>query len=391
MASRNQDGSIWRSFADLAMGLMAVLALILLLLLIQGRKQTQSAEQARTELQQVATGFTQELEDILRASQRTMDLQDGVFRAIRRIMEREGCPISLADDGSMTLQQLEQSDLYELGQTTVTDAGKQALSRCGAAFRTVAYCLAPLELDEADGAPKALRRCGTTTADALKRRRARCEKHLRADLKRGQTRIELPPTLASDIEAIVLEGNTDKVRFRDAPRIVGAEGWSRRAHPEAHSFVANAALGSERARQALGVLVAAVANDPMAAQETDLCGAVPVLLARVRVESPSYGRYQAGPLDDAWRMTTPEGSFACLTAQGDHRAGACAAARNLKLRIRWRERALRRPFTQLRVRICTLIADPKRNFHRLIRMSGGDPAVLADKYDCATTAQESKP
>jgi hypothetical protein len=73
------------------------------------------------------------------------------------------------------------------------------------------------------------------------------------------------------------------------------------------NFVTNAFLGEERARQAMGHLISVVqAHD---AADDD---ALPVLLSRVRIESPSFGRSRRGARRRAAPGAPPRGSQARL-------------------------------------------------------------------------------
>ena len=173
--------------------------------------------------------------------------------------------------------------------------------------------------------------------------------------------------LRQGIEALVLEGNTDKQRYaREQIPAIGGVG-NAREKPE--GFVKNAYLGSERARQALGHLLHVVRDHDQGPDD-----ALEVLMSRVRIESPSFGRYQVGPL--AWRRTERgyevgdalpgSGEKTVPACMSDKDDGRCELARNLSLRLRWKKRALRRPFTEIQGWICGLL-----------RLGDQEPSALA--------------
>jgi len=127
---------------------------------------------------------------------------------------------------------------------------------------------------------------------------------------------------------------------------------------DAASFVENAELGAERARQALGYLVALIeqAKPDFESKTAPLQS----FLSRARVESPSFGRYQAGPDDRREPKCPDEGE--CPEKCPDE--GKCGAARNLSLNLRWRRESLRRPFEGVREKFCNEWRKPDSQLHK---------------------------
>jgi hypothetical protein len=166
----------------------------------------------------------------------------------------------------------------------------------------------------------------------------------RLDPDEAVPRLRAFDQLRGQLEAMVLEGNTDMGRFPGAPPITAVsprslkdadERWAYRA------FVSNTHLGAERARQALGHLAVVVSE---AARDLELqrFGVEPLdaLFGKITVESSAYGHYLAGPREHR--------RPGCESA----RLGICAEARNLSLRLRWSEASLRQPFDAIVAYYC---------------------------------------
>lgn len=336
--SRNEgQGGFWQSFADLAMGLMAVFALVLVLLLWAQTRQNSELRQEREKLVRhrdalalERSRFALELVSLLDAAHRMVRDQDGAEAWLRALFRESDCLLDLSADG--VLRRVHEggagaADLYPLGETRMDLEGEAALRSCRENFLRLAYCLSPDSNPDTAGSaldPERVRRCGVLLEeDGLRESDARVVEGLRRGL-----------------EALVLQGNTDRtpVTSRRMDRIAAVGAAPVQLSSATEAFVGNAHLGAERARQALGHLLGLVQ-----AHDEDERDALQVLMSRVRVESPSFGRYQAGPRD--WR----DGSC------GD--AESCAAARNLSLRLRWKKDELRRPYETIRARLCALLAD----------------------------------
>jgi len=190
------------------------------------------------------------------------------------------------------------AELYESGETEVSANARKQLASCRDAFLRLAICMGP------DNDQRKLLCPDTGPVKAFR----------------------------DDIDALVLQGNRDKVRFK-AERIHGLNGRKLDRYPE--SFVGNAALGEERARQALGHLLVMIQQDDD--DGTDKNKPLQNFISRASIESPSFGRYQAGKnQNEKCEIGTLE----------------CGAARNLSLKLRWRRESLRKPFTDVQKAFC---------------------------------------
>lgn len=366
MGSRQTGrGDGWQAYADLAMGLMAMLTLILLILLAkqqqtsiqldEARNRSESelvavrAERARLDelrvgLEKERSAFALELEELFDLTFTLVARQDAAEAWISSLFDESDCLLTLGPTGSLDIvdpdSRLRQSaGLYDSGATKLSVAGQQALTSCRDAFVRLAYCLSPMTADSEDSEGRR-RICGGETPPES----------------------ELLDRLGVGIEAVVLEGSTDRIPYGATPGIQSESGRVRLT-PTGESFASNAYLGAERARQAMGYLVGLVQEfdrDPYDAHE--------VLLARLSVESTSFGRYQVGPPD--WRLPGCDGS------------ANCDAARNLSLRLRWRKEELRKPLETIRRRVCALAADPDSAFVRGLAGAGVEPADLLSRLRC---------
>lgn len=330
----HHTASLWQSLSDLAMGLVGVFCLILILLLIKEQQTAQGLAVERAD-------FATELIALLEKSQGIIERQDRVQDWLSHVFDEGDCQLALSSQGQLVRkgQGGAPAQLYESGSVALEAEAEGALSSCLQSFYRLARCLSPT--------PDAIAECSELDADGP----FADDPDVRSQLRRG-------------IEALVLQGNTDKQRYLQAPAVVSRTQSGRLGRAEARSFVDNAYLGAERARQALAHLLALVEN-----RGTGEASPLEVLMSRVRIESPSFGRYQAGPaffqedgVDAQWR----EGS--CV---GDQ----CEEARNLSLLLRWRKAALRQPFDELRGEMCTLLANPQSALHKGLIDAGEDPAV----------------
>lgn len=299
MSGRPSQDGIWQSFADLAMGLVGVLLLIVVVLVSHEQEQRRAQEADALALQE----FAQELLLVIEEAQGVESRQEEAVAWLTRVFEETRCPLQLnARTGALEPAGDEGSSLYDTGATRVSSAASAALEQCREAFHQLAACISP------ETSPL----------------RAQCAHPPEADL-------------AQEIDALVLSGSTDRLPYRDAPRIQGPGTWD--LHSLTEAFADNSYLGSERARQALGHLLWR-AQDAEGVVDEDDYSAIQVLMAKVRVESSSFAQYQVGPPE--WRDE----------AGRDCGEDACEPARSLSLRLRWKEQSLRRPFSNVVARFC---------------------------------------
>lgn len=352
MARRHRKKtSFWQSYADLALGMMAVFALVLVMLLwsqnhtkreLQGEhdKALQAKAQLEVErelltrtkmvLAQERQAFAEELVQLLGETLAIVENQDQAEDWIKGLFDEGDCRLRLSPSGAIEIlpepgeEGVGAAELYPPAQVRLSDSGAAALESCGDNFIKLARCLSP------DGDESCL--AGDTAVGA-------------SDATARQLRL--------GIEALVLEGNTDAFP-------VGTGGGTQ-LDPRPRSFLGNARLGSERARSALMHLLRLVQPEEEALE---------VLMNRVRIESPSFGKYQAGPLE------LREGTC-------DPARRKCAEARNLALRLRWRKSELRRPFESVRVRVCSLLRDPESTLAKGLRDAGRDVGELVGRLKCS--------
>jgi hypothetical protein len=377
--ARREPFEVWQSVADLAMGLMATFALALVLLLVQQKNETKvqteraeeleaekrkleeekrrlleekrrleadkSALAARTrQLEQDRARFALEVIRILSVTGDVAGRQDRAETLIGALFDESDCLLELTDGGELRRKGTTVADLYESGATVLAPQGQQALASCKANFLRLAFCLGPEGSNE-----------------------ARWKECVQAF---NQGDVEALRILRSGVEALVLQGNTDRRPVSSAqPEPI----WERRGKPVSltplpDAFVGNAALGAERARQALGHLLALVQG-----HDSEPSDALQVLMARVRVESASFGRYQAGPTD--WRAQERCDTPPCPPACAD--TLDCDAARNLSLRVRWKKEELRRPFVELRTLFCERLLASDGALAAGLKTLEEDPAVRA--------------
>lgn len=337
------------------MGVMAVFALLTLVLVVALAKQNEATkdqlkrvEKERSSLQtqqkelrsqkdaleRSRQDFAKELLELVDGSLGIVAQQNEAERWLRRLFEETGCDLELTEQDELRLGN-GSSELYRSGDVRLSPEGLAALKQCRDRFLELAYCLSP---DSAE----CLKDPDNRTADGG----------------------ELPSIteLREGVQALVLQGNTDAQRLTGRQTYIGAS-----LEPIVENFVINADLGTERARQALGQLLALV-QDRNDGEED----ALQVMLSRVRIESPAFGRYQAGPA--AWRVgECPD-------------EGGCAEARNLALKVRWKKGELRRPMDAVRLKMCSLIADPGSAFRQGLAAANEDLDAIRKRFDCPDAA-----
>lgn len=312
---------LWQSFADLSMGVMAVVILVLLVVL---ERQADQNEQ-----------FTEAILSALEGGRAVVRGQDAVDTWLEALFDVSECKLSYdARSGRLTLksQTGEAKELYATGRVSLRDQAQRELRQCGDALLTLSVCLNPESEDE-------------------------CARRLEATL--GPARFEEiqerinAETAWTSVEALVIQGHTDRQRYMGARKV---EGLPTTLEPHTESFIANAYLGAERARQAMGHLLAGVVeSEARSAGAPASTGHRPTydLLGHVAVESPSFGRFQANPNRPA-------------EAHPECRDADCEAARRLALKVRWKRASLREPMEKVRAAFC------ERQFEARIRAHGRD-------------------
>lgn len=365
---RRRGETLWQSYADLAMGLMAVFILVLVLLLFQQKQLTEDAEKAQNEAKAAEAQARLEREktqkalkdleaergefaiELVELFEETHDLvlaQDRAEGWLADLFEEGDCRLRMSDKGELVVASpgggTEAATLYESGKFALSAEGRAALLTCRDNFMKLAHCLIPEENTPPEVKARRLEYCGSQAES---------------------TAMAPVSVLRAGVEALTLEGNTDQIPLSGLPSgtTIGDN-----AAFLAPSFVQNAQLGAERARQALAALIGMVA-----ASNADEWDALQIIMSRVRIESPSYGRYQAGPHE--WREP------------GCDKPGDCAAARNLSLRIRWQKRALRRPFELVRQRVCALLAAPTSAFSKGLVSQGRSVETERQRFGCDEVA-----
>jgi hypothetical protein len=353
----------WQSFADLALGLLSVFVMILIMLLwtqsnqnkllisdkellkFQAQKLEEqikiNAEDKKFILQQKydleiitkkmsinESKFAIEIIDLINETWYITQAQDGAEDWLRTIFKEENCPLSLQNDGTLTLdiKSLQSSSLYESGQTRLSPQGTNAIFQCRNSLLRLADCLTPPN--------------GQHTIPTEKS----C---LPPDI---QTEPLALIQLREGLEAIILQGNTDMVPLRNGtPPLEVTSGGPNLYNEKALNFFKNAHLGSERARQALGHFLLQLQD-----YDGGTSDPLDIIMSRLTIESPSFGRYQVGP--KSWR----DGHCSDDTL-------ACDQARNLSLKLRWKKQQLRKPHELIREKICTLLLEPNSSIHQGIQ------------------------
>lgn len=305
MTEEESREGYWQSFADLGMGLVGLLVLVLVLLLIAQSKKAELDRFRAAELD----AFNLELLEALRNANEIQDRQEGVKHWLSFVFKETSCDLVLdASTGKLESKKKGKvSDLYAPGSTALSSTARKDLQSCRDAFRRLAACMNP------DSSKK-----NALCPDAQNPRWVEEVKAFRAG-----------------VDSLILQGNTDRSRYKKAASI---QGLPSPLNETPLAFVENAYLGGERARQAMGHLLhivdASESGDAVDAMDQRDIG---VLMSRLRLESASFGRYQIGP--ENWRA-----SDAVFCSDDSE---SCEAARNLALKLRWSRKSLRRPFSQV--------------------------------------------
>lgn len=303
------------------MALMAVMLLIAVVLIQQKDREheaqielKQAEADARAQEAEALRDFADDLLDALESAQGVQFQQEQVGEWVESLFKQAECALHYdPKSGKLTPghdEQASAAQLYDPGSVELSDDAIRELESCRKAFAALAACLSDNE-----SVRTAL--CPASSAEA--------------------DHEEAIDAFRRDIEALVLQGNTDRTLYYNAGRIAGMRGRRLDAFPKA--FTANAQLGAERARQALGHLMLLIQEEvgsSTGADDED--SALQVFASRARIESPSFGRYQAGPMS------------ARLGECGDEES--CEEARNLSLELRFRQASLRRPFRNVSLAFC---------------------------------------
>ena len=324
---KQEKFSLWQSFSDLAMGLMAIFALILMILINQVSNDKKELEEQREE-------FVRDLLTTWKDSFAIYESQEGVHRFINAILSQKGCKLQLKEDGTLMLDADSEApaDLYKPDRFHLNREGERAIRGCASNFELMAKCLAPDDVQRTE--------CEDATG-SIKNNKA-----VATQFREG-------------IEALVLQGNTDAQGTRQRTEAIKRGGYQLYFGKRASSFVGNAYLGSERARQALGHLLFELEKSSSSKSDSQQTP-IEILMSRIRIESPSYGRFQAGPNDylnlkgerTPWREASNINEVLTPYCSG---IGACPEARRLVLALRWRPNRLRKPFNELNDNLCKLL------------------------------------
>ncbi len=346
--SRKASNEFWQSYGDLAMGLMAVFVFILILLLHEQETRTRKLEALSdahaltiSQLNKERAEFALEMLKLLESTWSIVERQDAAEEWLGAVFADGDCELSLSQDGVLRIasEAANDAELYVSGETALSEAGRRALSSCGDNFRMLANCLNP----RADESPEEARAC------------RRVRQGVSPEEEREGVR-----QFRSGIEALVLEGTTDRASFG----IFGA--GARTGAAEARNYIENARLGAERARQAMAYLLELVRDD-----FRDDYDALPVFMNKIRVETSSYGRFQAGPPE--WRKG------GCDVAND-----TCDEARRLSLGVRWKKEELRKPYEQVKSSMCQRLRNPKDPLTIGLRTANRNIIEILERYGCLT-------
>lgn len=299
---------VWQSFADLGMALMGVMLLIAVVLLQRQKTEAQErikeADKRAEEREAEAEGLRTFALGLLKSLENARALEtrpEHVNEWIAELFETPGCELSFDPESGKLTATSGLGQLYDAGQTRLSDEATQQLEGCRDVFLTLAACLGPS--DTGGGRPEGC----AENADVAK-------------------------AFAQGVEALVLQGNTDRTPF-PARRIEGLRGS--RPTEFSQDFVGNAQLGAERARQALGHLMVLI---EAGSETSDDRGApIQAFASKARIESPSFGLYQAGPRGQESECPSDD---------------ACDAARNLSLKLQFRRETLVEPFREVTGAFC---------------------------------------
>ena len=327
--------SLWQSFSDLAMGLMAIFALILMILITQISDDKKELEEDRKEF----------LEKLVQTMEETFEIyesQDGVHKFINAILSQHRCKLQLKEDGTVVLDTESEApaDLYRPDRFHLNREGEKAIKKCASNFELMAKCLSPdpKQRDDCEAATQNLKDEDGNSIENIK---------------------DVATQFREGIEALVLQGNTDAQGTRQRTEAIQRRGYQLYFGKRVNSFVGNAYLGSERARQALGHLLFEL-EKTLATTGEEQQSPVEILMSRIRIESASYGRFQAGPIDfkDSkgqqmpWRAASRINGQSVPYCEGN---GSCPEARRLILSLRWRPNRLREPFYELNEDLCEML------------------------------------
>lgn len=352
---RKEPEGFWQSYADLAMGLMSVFVLVLILLLVR-------KEQANDRLVDDRKRYAQELVELLEKSENTIEQQDKAVEWLRGVFREGDCRLELGADGALRLRNqanARTAELYPTGETSLTPEARAVLESCADNFYRLMRCLAKTG--------SAIEECNRLGVRGIA----------------GGAQVDVPASeLRDGLESLVLQGNTDREGYRRAPEIEGAEDFG----GDGEVFSDNAYLGSERARQALGHLMRSIQTHEKrhegiwaSAATGSLDTPLEIMMSRIRIESPSFGQYLAGPVDDGWRAQGQE------TRKDVCRTDKCEQARNLSLKIRWKEAALRKPYDDMKQNFCEKLRDKDSALYaglKDLKDPAKDPAKVSEKLGC---------
>lgn len=380
----------WQVFADLAMGLMAMLTLVLIMVLSHQNTEKKEierqledlrrreamlerekivVEKEKAELIAKSGQFAQELQGLLQQTFDVVRSQNAAEELIRSVFDGE-CKLELAENGMLTMKgelgNSETTELYRGGAFAMSQTGRAALESCRVNFERLASCL------------------GWSVTPDEHARQQKLELCLGRDVAgRGDpSALMAAQQLSEGVEALVLAGSTDSNPYADpesgkVPHPIMGLRHDRSLQRSALSFFSNAYLGAERARQAMGNLLLQVQD-----RTADDYDALPVLMSRIRVETSSFGQFQVGPV--AWRDPACNGD-----ATGPD--GTCDAARRLSLNVRWSKAALRRPLGELRSSFCSVLSDPGSTFSVNLVTAGKSLEAARDELGCDTEPDGAGP
>lgn len=331
------------------MGLMAIFALMMVVQILQVTKSNdklkdnikyleatkETLKKERTEKEKATRQQAVQIAAIIEQVTGQVEAQDNTRAWLAHLFKLRGCPIEL-EEGELKLGERSEA-FYNSGDFRLGVDGRQALEACRQNFLILSVCLSEHPQFAAQCIEE-LKEAGKGYAD------------------QGAARSLLNPqvlnTLRKDVDALVLQGNTDRIGYNAAGGIAGLRVPLSSLDS---SFVSNSFLGTERARQALGHLLSGVHGQTKSTWPPNQLNQLPaspsdILMSKIRVESPSFGRYQAGIPSTDWNPLCENGKR------------SCAAARNLSLHISFSEEALRRPLKDVSHELCVSIGDPEDFF-----------------------------
>lgn len=380
----------WQVFADLSMGLMAMLTLVLILVLGQQQSEKEEIERqlvalrhredlfelekAKVEKEKAdliarSGQFATELQNLLQETFDYVSHQNAAEELVRSVFDGD-CQLQLAENGVLSMKGAEglseTAQLYGGGAFAMSHSAKTALASCRMSFERLAHCLAwTVTPDEKSRSQKLASCLGRASG---------------GDVETGA--LEAAGQISRGVEALVLSGSTDSNPYADPETGKGHNSIPGLRHDRylqrsPVSFFSNAYLGAERARQAMGNLLLQVQD-----RASDDYDVLPVLMSRIRVETSSFGQFQVGP--QAWRDP------ACKEVAEDP-DGICDQARRLSLNVRWKKAELRRPLQHLRLSFCERLADPTSTFSLNLAETGKDLEMARRELGCDLELKDSEP